>query len=69
MKKSQYGQKLLQRGGVWFKRGKILLNSMSPLTKKIIEDCHSSPIGSHFGFQKTLSCIKNSFFGPICDDR
>lgn len=25
-------------------------------------DCHSSPIGGHFGFHKTLSRIKQSFF-------
>lgn len=48
--------------GVWFKNHKILLSPSSSLIQKVIADCHSSPISGHFGYHKTLSRIKHSFF-------
>lgn len=54
----------MQRDGVWFKHGKIYLSPTSTLIQQIIEDCHSSPTGGHFGFHKTLSRIKLSFWWP-----
>ena len=59
---SQANHQLLHRDGVWFKRDKVYLSPISPLIPKIMVDCHSSPIGGHFGFHKTLSRIKHSFF-------
>ena len=47
---------------MWFKKGKVYLSPTSPLLPKIMADCHSLPIGGHFGFHKTLSRIKQSFF-------
>ena len=61
---SQSGHKLLQHDGVWFKRDKVYLSPTSSLIPKILADCHSSSIGGHFGFHKTLSCIKHSFVWP-----
>ena len=54
--------KLLQRDEVWFKGNKVYLSPNSSLISKIMADYHSSPIGGHFGFHKTLSRIKQSFF-------
>ena len=59
---SQTGHQLLLRDGVWFKQNKIYLSPSSPLIPKILGDCHSSPVGGHFGFHKTLSRIRQSFF-------
>jgi hypothetical protein len=59
---SQTGHQLLLRDGVWFKREKIYLSPNSPLIPQILDDCHSSPVGGHFGFHKTLSRIRQSFF-------
>ncbi|KAL6313182.1 hypothetical protein AAG906_016770 [Vitis piasezkii] len=59
---SPTAHKLLQRDGVWFKGNKVYLSPNSSLISKIMADCHSSPIGGHFGFHKTLSRIKQSFF-------
>ena len=64
---TQVAHKLLQRDGVWFKKDKVYLSPTSPLLPKIMAHCHSSPIGGHFGFHKTLSRIKQSFFGSnVC---
>ncbi|KAH9779621.1 hypothetical protein KPL71_007762 [Citrus sinensis] len=57
----QSRHQLYQRDGVWFKRNRIYLSPTSTLIPKIMTDCHSSPIGGHFGFHKTLSRIKHSF--------
>jgi len=59
---SQADHQLLLRDGVWFKRDKIYLSFSSPLIPKILVECHSSPVGGHFGFHKTLSHIRQSFF-------
>ena len=59
---SPTAHKLLQRDGVWFKGNKVYLSPNSSLISKIMADYHSSPIGGHFGFHKTLSRIKQSFF-------
>ena len=40
----------------------VYLSSTSTLISKIMVDCHSSPIGGHFGFHRTLSCINHNFF-------
>ena len=59
---SPTAHKLLQRDGVWFKGNRVYLSPNSSLISKIMADCHSSPIGGHFGFHKTLSHIKQNFF-------
>ncbi|KAK9189481.1 hypothetical protein WN943_018078 [Citrus x changshan-huyou] len=61
---SHSSQQLTQRDGVWFKRGRIYLNPTSTLIPQVMADCHSSPGGGHFGFHKTLSRIKLSFWWP-----
>ena len=45
----------LYQDGVWFNKGKIYLSPTSSLLQDIIMECHSSPIGGHFGYHKTLS--------------
>ena len=52
------------RDGVWFDRGKIYLSPASSLLQDVMKDCHSSPIGEHFGYHKTLSRLKLSFSWP-----
>lgn len=49
------------RYGVWFRQGKIYLNSSSSLIPIILADCHSTPIGGHFGYNKTLGRLKATY--------
>nr|GEU94980.1 hypothetical protein [Tanacetum cinerariifolium] len=46
---------LVQRDGVWFRGNVILLSPTSPLISKVLQHCHASPEGGHFGFHKTLA--------------
>nr|GEV97192.1 hypothetical protein [Tanacetum cinerariifolium] len=50
------------RDGVWFREGAILLSPTSSLLPTVLEMCHSSPEGGHFGFHKTLAKVKQSFW-------
>ncbi|GJY36212.1 transposon ty3-G gag-pol polyprotein [Tanacetum coccineum] len=50
------------RDGVWFREGAILLSPTSPLLPTVLEMCHSSLEGGHFGFHKTLAKVKQSFW-------
>ncbi|GJR93699.1 reverse transcriptase domain-containing protein [Tanacetum coccineum] len=54
--------------GVWFREGVILLSPTSFLLPTILEMCHSSPEGGHFGFHKTLAkvcqCFKTDSMKP-----
>ncbi|KAD2805543.1 hypothetical protein E3N88_38920 [Mikania micrantha] len=52
---------LVQRDGVWFRNGVILLSSQSPLLTNVMELCHSSRESGHFGFHKTLAKVKQNF--------
>ena len=52
------------KDGVWFKGGKVYLNPSSPLIPSVLADHHSSPIGGHFGYHKTLAKIRGTFFWP-----
>lgn len=52
---------LIQRDGIWFSHGKVLLNPTSTLIPLILAECHSSPTGGHFGFHKTLSRLRSDF--------
>ncbi|KAA8546750.1 hypothetical protein F0562_003179 [Nyssa sinensis] len=56
--------KLTLRDGAWFQNGKIFLSPNSTLIHLILTDSHSSPIGGHFGFHKTLHRINQSFIWP-----
>ncbi|GJV84972.1 transposon ty3-G gag-pol polyprotein [Tanacetum coccineum] len=53
---------LVQRDGVWFRNGAILLSSHSPLLATVMGLCHSSPEGGHFGFHKTIARVKQIFW-------
>ncbi|GJX16126.1 transposon ty3-G gag-pol polyprotein [Tanacetum coccineum] len=53
---------LVQRDGVWFRGDVILLSPTSPLISKVLQHCHASPEGGHFGFHKTLARVKESFW-------
>lgn len=50
--------------GAWFQNGKVFLSPNSTLIPLILADSHSSPIGGHFGFYKTLHRIRQSFIWP-----
>ena len=52
---------LLQRDGVWFKNNKVFLNPTSQFIPKILDYGHSSPVGGHYGYHKTLARIKQNF--------
>lgn len=56
--------KLILRDGVWFQNDKVFLSPNSTIIPLILIDSHSSPIGGHFGFHKTLHRISQSFFWP-----
>ena len=56
--------KLIQKDGVWFLDGRVYLCPTSTLIPLILADSHSSPVGGHFGFYKTLHRITQSFTWP-----
>jgi hypothetical protein len=58
---SSLNQSLQLRDDVWFKKGKIFLNPISPFISKVLAYGHSSPVGRHFGYHKTLAHIKHNF--------
>lgn len=51
----------IQRDGVWFLKGKVLLNPFSPLVTLLLAECHSTPTAGHFGYHKTLSRLRSDF--------
>ena len=53
--------KLIQKDGVWFLDGRVYLSPTSTLIPLILADSHSSPVGGHFVFYKTLHRITQSF--------
>lgn len=55
---------LIWQDGVYFKKGRIFLSPTSTLIPQVLGNCHSSPIGGHFGFHKTMTRIKQSFLWP-----
>lgn len=55
---------VVQRDGVWFKKGKEFLSPNSTLIPLLLAYCHATPIGGHFGFHKTLARIKQDFTWP-----
>jgi len=57
-------QLMTLRDGVWFHNDRVFLSPTSSLIPLILADSHSSPVGGHFGFHKTLSRISHSFFWP-----
>jgi len=57
-------QSMTLRDGVWFHNDRVFLSPTSSLILLILADSHSSPVGGHFGFHKTLSRISHSFFWP-----
>ncbi|KAH9794628.1 hypothetical protein KPL71_004958 [Citrus sinensis] len=57
-------QPLIQRDRVWYKHGQLYLSPASSLLQAILKEAHSSPIGGHFGYQKTLSRLKSNFYWP-----
>ena len=61
---TQLNHQLVKRDGVWFRNGKIFLSPNSPLLQAVIADGHSSSIGGHFGYHKTLAHIQSSFTWP-----
>ncbi|KAJ0744829.1 putative nucleotidyltransferase, Ribonuclease H [Helianthus annuus] len=61
---SSIGQKLQFKDGIPFYQNRIYLSPTSPLISIILNECHSSPIGGHFGYQKTMGRVKQSFFWP-----
>jgi hypothetical protein len=58
---SSLNQSLQLRDGVWFKKGKVFLNPVSSFISKVLAYGHSSPVGGHFGYHKTLARIKHNF--------
>lgn len=52
------------RDGVWFKSGRICLNPTSPLINTILVENHSTPVGGHFRYHRTLNRIKTNFSWP-----
>ncbi|XP_035843990.1 uncharacterized protein LOC118490448 [Helianthus annuus] len=53
---------LVQRDGVWFRGNVILLSPASSFIPKVLQHCHASSEGGHFGFHKTLARVKESFW-------
>lgn len=52
---------VIQRDGVWFLKGKVVLNSTSDLIPVLLAECHSTPTGEHFSYHKTLSRLRSDF--------
>ena len=57
----QLNHQLVKRDRVLFRNGNICLSPNSPLLQAMIVDGHSSSIGGHFGYHKTLARIQSSF--------
>lgn len=41
---------------------KVLLNPSTSLIPTVLSEMHSSPVGGHFGFHKTLARLRSDFF-------
>lgn len=54
----------IKRDGVLFLNGKVFRNPCSPVLPILLTECHSTPTGDHFGFQKTLTRLHNDFRWP-----
>lgn len=54
----------LQRDGIWFQNGKVLLNLTKRPIPILMAECHSTPVRDHFGFHKTLSHLRRDFRCP-----
>ena len=50
--------------GIWYKAGRLFLRPNSSLLPTIMMEAHSSPIGGHFVYHKTLSRLKTCFVWP-----
>lgn len=52
------------RDGVLFYQGRLYIGASNTLHGQIIHHAHSSPMGGHSGFSKTLHRAKRDFFLP-----
>jgi hypothetical protein len=52
------------RDGVWMENGKVHLSPNSSLLPAVLADAHSSPVGGHFGYLKTINRVSSSFIWP-----
>lgn len=50
--------------GVWFKKDKVCLSPNSSLIPSLLIDMHFTPVGGHFGYERTLSQLKRDFIWP-----
>ena len=56
--------KYVKRNGVWLKNDKKNLSPNSSLIAAILSESHSTPVGGHFGYHKTLGRVKACFAWP-----
>lgn len=51
-----------RHGGLLFYKGRIYIDSQSPLRTDILKELHASPLGGHSGYHKTLQRVPADFF-------
>jgi hypothetical protein len=49
---------------VWMENSKVHLSPNSSLLPTVLVDAHSSPVGGHFGYLKTINRVNSSFIWP-----
>lgn len=47
---------------LWFYKGRVLLDPLSTFCQEVLADAHSSPIGGHSGYHRTLQRAKATFW-------
>lgn len=51
-----------RHGGLLFYKGRIYVDSQSPLRTDILKELHASPLGGYSGYHKTLQRVRADFF-------
>lgn len=55
-------QNYKKQGGVWFYKGRVLLDSQSPLCSQVISEHHDTPTGGHSSYHRILHRVKRTFW-------
>jgi len=47
--------KYQKKNGLFYYKGRILINPSAPLTQLLLSEHHDTPVGGHSGYEKNLS--------------
>ena len=54
--------KYQKRGGLYYYKGKLLVNPASTLTQTLMSEHHDTPEGGHSGYEKTWQRLKRAVY-------